>query len=208
MNGLNPKVDQYLMEGCMRCPKGGTPDCKVHTWHKELNQLRAIVLSCGLTEDYKWSMPCYTSQKKNILMVIAFKHHCCISFFKGSLLSNSHQLLISPGENSQAIRQFRFTNIAQILKIEDIIRATIFEAIEVEKAGLKINYQPLEISIPEEFQLKLNEFPPLKIAFEALTPGRQKAYLWYFSKAKQSKTRKARVEKYIPKILKGKGIND
>jgi len=208
MNGLNPKVDQYLIEGCMRCPKGGTPDCKVHTWHKELNLLRAITLSCGLTEDYKWSMPCYTSQKKNILMIAALKNYCCISFFKGSLLSNNNGLLITPGENSQAFRQFRFTNLDEIIQIEDTIRATIFEAIEVEKAGLKIDFKPLQVSIPEEFQLKLDEFPPLKTAFEALTPGRQKAYLWYFSKAKQSKTRSNRVEKYIPKILKGKGLND
>nr|WP_321408762.1 YdeI/OmpD-associated family protein [uncultured Carboxylicivirga sp.] len=209
MNALNPKVDLYLLEGCGRCSKVATPECKVHKWRNELDQLRMIVLNCGLTEDHKWSMPCYTYQKKNILMIAAFKEFCCISFFKGSLLKDEEKLLVAPGENSQAVRQFRFTNVDDIIKIEDYIKATIFEAIEVEKAGLKVNFsQSNNIEIPEEFQLKLDDFPKLKIAFENLTPGRQKAYLLHFSHAKQSKTRLARIEKYIPHILKGKGLND
>ncbi|GET31636.1 hypothetical protein PbJCM13498_04990 [Prolixibacter bellariivorans] len=205
---MNKSVDNYFIEGCGRCPLGGTPDCKVHSWTSELELLRKIVLNCGLTEESKWGAPCYTFQNKNILMVSALKEYCCISFFKGSLLSDDKNLLVKPGPSSQAARLFKFKNIDEIIKIEDDIRAYIFEAIEVEKAGIKIQFRKNPEPIPEEFEAKLEKDPFLKTAFEALTPGRQRSYILHFSQPKQSKTRTSRVEKCIPQILNGKGLND
>jgi uncharacterized protein YdeI (YjbR/CyaY-like superfamily) len=205
---MNKSVDNYFIEGCGRCPLGGTPDCKVHSWTSELELLRKIVLNCGLTEESKWGAPCYTFQNKNILMVSALKEYCCISFFKGSLLSDDKNLLVKPGPNSQATRLFKFKNIKEIIKIEDDIRAYIFESIEVEKTGIKIQFRKNPEPIPEELEAKLENDPILKTAFEALTPGRQRSYILHFSQPKQSKTRISRIEKCEPMILSGIGLHD
>lgn len=205
----NSAIDDYLEMGCGRCKLGGTPACKVHSWPEELKLLRKIVLDCGLTEERKWSVPCYTFQKRNILILAAFKHYCALNFFKGSLLNDPEKKLTSPGENSQAVRGLRFTDVQSIVALEHRIKAYIFEAIELEKAGSKISSESKPtLEYPEEFQIKLNKNKALKEAFEALTPGRQRAYLIHFSQAKQSKTRQTRIEKYIPVILAGKGMMD
>jgi uncharacterized protein YdeI (YjbR/CyaY-like superfamily) len=209
MNRVNPKVDIYFIEGCGRCPLGGTPDCKVNKWQVELKQLRMILLDCGLREELKWGVPCYTFQNSNIVLMSAFKKYCALSFFKGALLNDAKGILITQTENTQAARQIRFTNVREIVEMEPILKAYIFEAVEVEKAGLKVGYKKTsEFIIPEEFQNKLDEIPDLKTAFDALTPGRQRAYILYFSQPKQSKTRVSRVEKCMPQILDGKGLND
>ena len=206
---MNPKVDNYLIDGCGRCPLGATPQCKVNNWREELKELRRIVLDCGLTEEVKWGIPCYTFKNNNIVLVSAFKEYCSLSFFKGALLKDAGKILKKPGENSQAARLFRFTNVDEIIKLESKIKEYIFEAVEVEKAGLKVNFKKSsEFNIPEEFQNKLNEFPVLKTAFYKLTPGRQRGYLLHFSAPKQSKTRESRIEKCMPQILSGKGLND
>lgn len=206
---MNPKVDLYLADGCGRCPLGGTPECKVHNWGPELERLRMIVLDCGLTEELKWSIPCYTFRNNNIVIVAAFKEYCALSFFKGALLNDAEGLLSLPGENTQAGRIIRFTDVREIVKLEDTLKSYIYEAIEVEKAGLKVHFkQPSEFNIPEEFQQKLDEMPALKTAFYALTPGRQRGYLLHFAAAKQSQTRASRVEKCIAQILNGKGLLD
>jgi uncharacterized protein YdeI (YjbR/CyaY-like superfamily) len=202
------KVDTYLRDGCGRCPLGGTPDCKVHNWPNELKQLRILVLDCGLTEELKWGVPCYTHQNKNILLVSAFKDYCAISFFKGSLLNDEHGLLVKPGENSQASRYIKFTDVQQIVKLEAVLKAYIFEAIEVEKAGLKVEFKKEPEPLPEELEKILNEDPLLKSAFESLTPGRQRGYILYFSQPKKSDTRISRIKKYIPMILNGVGLHD
>jgi uncharacterized protein YdeI (YjbR/CyaY-like superfamily) len=195
MNRTNPKVDFYF-----------TKEIK---WQAELKQLRTIILDCQLTEELKWGVPCYTFQKSNIVLIHTFKEYCAILFIKGALLKDANDILITQTENVQAARQIRFTNVQEIVKMEAILKAYIYEAIEVEKAGLKVNYKKTaEYSIPEEFQNKLNEFPALKTAFETLTPGRQRAYIFYFSAPKLSKTREERVEKSRPQILNGKGLND
>lgn len=205
----NPLVDEYFEIGCGRCPLVGTPDCKVHSWQDELRVLRKLLLDCGLTEERKWGVPCYTHQNKNILLMSAFKDHCALSFFKGVLLKDEQGILVSPGENSQAMRLAKFTSPDQVLEQMELLRNYIFEAIEVEKAGLKVQMKTIsDYEIPDEFQKKLDEDPELKEAFENLTPGRQKGYLLYFSGAKQSKTREDRIEKYIPKIMKGLGFHD
>lgn len=202
-----PNVETYFNEGCGRCSKMATPLCRVRTWEKELQLLRSIILECGLVEELKWSHPCYTFQNKNIVMLGTTKVFCAISFFKGALLADTQQILVTQTENMQATRQLQFTSIDQIASIETSIRSYIFEAIEIEKSGIKIQYKPPdEMVIPEEFQEKLNEDEALRIAFEGLTPGRKKAYLLFFSQAKQSKTRLARVEKWIPTIKQGKGM--
>jgi uncharacterized protein YdeI (YjbR/CyaY-like superfamily) len=208
MSKKNPKVDDYLAEGCGRCNLYKTPQCKVHRWDKELKELRKILLACGLTEEVKWSQPCYTLDGNNIIMLSAFKEYAFLSFFKGSLLKDSNEILHKPGENSQAVRVMKFTNINEIQKLESFIKDYIDEAIAIEKSGLKVEFKKTQEPIPEEFQVKLDVDNALKAAFEALTPGRQRAYLLHFNGAKQSKTRSSRVEKYIPKILEGKGIND
>jgi uncharacterized protein YdeI (YjbR/CyaY-like superfamily) len=201
-------VDQYLEVGCGRCPLGGTPDCKVHQWTRELELLRAIVLDCGLNEEVKWGVPCYTFQKNNVLIVSAFRDYCSISFFKGSLMSNASELLEKAGPNSQAARLMKFTEIEKIREREADIKACIFEAIEVEKAGLNVQFKRNPEPMPEELEKKFEEDPVLKSAFEVLTPGRQRGYIIYFSAAKQLKTRESRIEKCIGKILNGEGLND
>jgi uncharacterized protein YdeI (YjbR/CyaY-like superfamily) len=205
---MTKDIEIYFEEGCGRCPLGGTPDCKVHQWATELDALRNIILDCGLTEQSKWGVPCYSFQRKNILILSAFKEYCSISFFKGSLLADDKNLLVKPGKNSQAARLFKFTSIDQIQAIEEDIKAYIFEAIEVEKAGLKVIYNKNPEPIPEELEQKFEADLVFKNAFEALTPGRQRGYIIYFSAPKQSKTRVSRIEKCIGKILNGEGLND
>ena len=205
---MNSKVDRYLTDGCGRCQLGGTPQCKVNHWREEMKELRKILLDCQLTEELKWSVPCYTFQNSNIVLMSAFKEYCALSFFKGALLKDANGILVRPGEHSQAARQIRFTKVSEIVKLESILSAYIGEAIEIEKTGLKVDFKKNPEPIPEEFQNKLDEIPDLNSAFHALTPGRQRAYILYFSAPKQSKTRKSRIEKYIPQILNGKGIND
>ena len=205
---MNPKVDKYLMDGCGRCPLGGTPDCKVHNWTAELELLRRIVLDCGLTEEVKWGVPCYTFQEKNVLIVSAYKQFCSISFFKGVLLQDGKNILDKHGENSQAVRLVKFTSVEEIKEIEADLKAYIFEAMEVEKAGLKVNFKKNPEPVPEELEKKFENDPVLKSAFEALTPGRQRGYILYFSAPKQSKTRESRIEKCIGKILNGEGLQD
>lgn len=207
MISTNPEVDKYLAEGCGRCKLGGTPECKVHKWPQELKLLRKIALDCGLNEEIKWGVPVYTYQKHNIIIIGAFKENCVLSFFKGALLQDEENILKFPGENSQSAKVIRFTDVKLIQKLETVLKAYIFEAIEIEKAGLKVTPKKLEeYTVPEEFKSKLKEMPALKKAFEALTPGRRKAYLLHFSSAKQSTTRISRIEKSIPNILKGKGF--
>ena len=208
IDDMNPQVDQYLAEGCGRCPLGGTPDCKVHSWQQELDQLRRIVLDCGLAEELKWGVPCYTFQNKNIVIVSAFKDYASLSFFKGVLLQDAENLLVTPGENSQSARLIKFTDVEEILKLEPTLKAYIYEMIEVEKAGLKVEFKKQPEPIPEEFQQVLDTDVELRAAFEALTPGRQRGYILHFSQPKQSKTRQSRIEKCIPKILDGLGFHD
>lgn len=211
---MNQYADTYFTAGCGRCPKGGTPECKViSTWQAELAALRALVLGSGLTEECKWGVPCYTSEndnkRDNIVLIHAFKDYCALLFFKGALLKDTKGILIQQTENVQSARQLRFTDVGEITKLKSTISAYLQEAIAVEKAGLKVvKKETAEFAMPEEFQVKLDESPALKTAFEALTPGRQRAYLLHFAAAKQSKTRTARVEKYMPQILSGKGLLD
>jgi uncharacterized protein YdeI (YjbR/CyaY-like superfamily) len=192
---MNPKVDFYFS--------------KNKNWQKEIEELRVIALDCGLDEELKWGCPCYVYQKSNIVLIHVFKEYCAFLFFKGALLNDANSILIQQTENVQAARQVRFTNVKEIVKIKSILKAYIYEAIEVEKAGLKVELKkPSEFAMAEEFRKKLDKSQVLKKAFEALTPGRQRAYLLHFSSAKQSKTREARVEKSIPQILDGKGLDD
>lgn len=178
-------------------------------WSEEFKKLRMIVLECQLTEGFKWGKPCYSLENKNIVLIHGFKEYCALLFFKGSILKDPDNILIQQTENVQAGRQIRFTNLQEIVEFEPVIKKYIHEAIEVEKAGLEVKLKKTyEYSIPEEFQDKLDEIPALQTAFESLTPGRQRAYLLYFSAPKQSKTRTSRVEKYIGQILDGKGLND
>jgi uncharacterized protein YdeI (YjbR/CyaY-like superfamily) len=182
---------------------------KAEKWRQEFEKLRKIVLEFQLTEELKWGKPCYAFQKSNIVLIHGFKEYCALLFFKGALLNDTKGILIQQTENVQAARQIRFTSLGEIVEMEPIVKAYIGQAIEVEKAGLKVNYKEAsEFIIPEEFQTKLDEIPPLKTAFNALTPGRQRGYLLYFSAPKQSKTRQARVEKCMQQILIGKGLDD
>ncbi len=209
MVSTNPKVDQYLAVGCMRCPLGDTPDCKVNDWREELTELRRITLDCGLTEELKWGVPCYMAQGGNILLLSAFKDYCSLSFFKGALLKDTQGILIQPTENTQATRQLRFTSVQEITELEPVVKTYINEAVEIEKAGLKVEFKAVsEFDVPDEFQRRLDEDPVLSAAFEALTPGRQRGYLLYFSAPKQSKTRESRIDKCEPKILNGEGLHD
>ncbi|MEO8150402.1 MAG: YdeI family protein [Bacteroidia bacterium] len=191
---MNPKVDFYFNKG---------------KWQEEIEKLRMIVLDCGLTEVLKWGVPCYSLQKSNIVLIHVFKEYCAILFFKGALLKDSKRILIQQTKNVQAARQIRFTNVQEIVKMKATLKAYIYEAIEVEKAGLKVPLKKTkEFTVPEEFQNKLDKNSVLKTAFNALTPGRQRGYLLYFSSAKQSKTRESRIEKSMQQILNGKGLND
>ena len=192
---MNPKVDFYFD--------------KARQWQEEIGELRTIVLDCGLTEVLKWGCPCYTFEDGNIVLIHVFKEYCALLLFKGVLLSDPKGILIQQTEHVQAGRQIRFTSLEQIVKMKATIKAYIKEAIKVEKAGLKVELKKTtEYTVPEEFQSRLDKDTNLKKAFEALTPGRQRGYILYFSAAKQSKTRESRVEKYIPQILDGTGVDD
>lgn len=204
----NPKVDPYFVDGCGRCSFYKTPDCKIHKWPEELARLRKIILSSGLTEELKWSFPCYTFKDTNIVILSAFKEYCSVNFCKGALLKDPRRLLVQPGESTQAARQMRFTNVEQVVELEPILKAYLKEAIEAEKAGLKVEFKKNPEPIPEELQKKLDESAKFKKAFEALTPGRQRGYIIHFSQPKQSKTREARIEKCTAHILEGKGLFD
>ena len=192
---MNQKVDGFLR--------------KAKKWRDEFEKLRKVCLDCGLTEELKWGKPCYMYQESNIVLIHGFKDYCALLFMKGALLKDANGILIQQTENVQAARQIRFTNVREIVKMEPILKAYIKEAIEVEKAGLEVDYKKTsEFVIPEEFQNSLDESPALKAAFDALTPGRQRGYLFYFSQPKQSKTRESRVERCVQQILDGKGLND
>ncbi|NBD27423.1 YdeI/OmpD-associated family protein [Paenibacillus glycinis] len=194
-SSLNPQVDAFVS--------------KSKKWKNEYERLRAIVLDCGLIEEFKWMHPCYTYQDKNVVLIHGFKEYVALLFHKGALLKDAHGILVQQTENVQSARQIRFTDVQEIVDMEATLRAYIYEAIDVEKAGLEVVMKTsAEYAVPDEFRTKLDELPALKAAFEALTPGRQRAYLLHFSEAKQSKTRAARVEKWLPHILDGKGIND
>jgi len=191
----NPKVDWFFD--------------KATKWQREYEKLRMIILQCGLTEELKWGCPCYTFEDKNIILIHGFKEYCAVLFFKGALLGDPEGILIQQTENVQSARQVRFKSVQEIVKMERTLKVYIYEAMEVEKAGLQVKLKKTkDYKIPEEFQSKLDKMPRLKTAFDSLTPGRQRAYIFHFSQPKQSKTRVARVEKYIPQILKGKGLDD
>jgi uncharacterized protein YdeI (YjbR/CyaY-like superfamily) len=192
---MNSKVDAFISNA--------------KKWQPEIEQLRMVLLDCGLTEEFKWRTPCYSFQGNNVVLIGSFKEYCALSFFKGTLLQDSNEILSKPGENSQAVRFFKFTNLQEIQELKPIIKNYIYEAIEIEKAGLKVIFKSnTELELVEELQIALDKNPSLKTAFKALTPGRQRAYNLYFSAPKQSKTREARIENYIPRILNGKGFND
>jgi len=192
---MSPKVDEYLREA--------------RSWQEEFEKLRMTILECGLTEELKWNNPCYMYKNKNIVIIQGFKKYCAVMFFKGALLNDPNGVLVRPGENSQAQRQIRFTDAQEIMEMKTVLKDYVNQAVEVEKSGLEVNFKKTEeFMIPEELQTKFNEMPSLKTAFDTLTPGRQRAYILYFSKAKQSKTREARIEKYMQNILDGKGLND
>lgn len=203
-----PEVDLYLQEGCGRCPLGGTPDCKVHSWTEELTQLRLIINDCNLTEELKWSIPCYTWQGNNILTLSALKGYVGVGFFKGVLIEGQEEVLEKPGPNSQSARLIKFTNVDQIIELEPILRDCIQQAIEIEKKGLKVEFKQNPEPIPEELQQALDEDPALNQAFESLTPGRQRSYILHIGGAKQAKTRISRVEKCTSKIFEGKGFHE
>ncbi|WP_316794309.1 YdeI/OmpD-associated family protein [Pedobacter frigoris] len=195
MSNMNPMVDFYFNQA--------------KKWQQELEQLRTIALDCGLTEELKWGVPCYTRQDSNIVLIHDFKEYCAFLFFKGALLNDPNGILIQQTKNVQSARQIRFTNVREIFDMAPTLKTYILEAIKVEKAGLKVEFKkPEEFAMAAEFQNKLDQIPALKTAFEALTPGRQRAYLLHFSAPKQSITRESRVEKCMPRILNGKGLND
>lgn len=194
MKKMNPKVDKFLKRATQ--------------WREEFETLRTIILDCGLTEELKWGVPCYTFENSNVVLIHGFKEYCAILFIKGVLLKDPERVLITQTENTQSARQIRFSNVEEIVEMEPIVKAYINEAINVEQAGLKVNFRKDPGPIPEEFQTKLDEIPALKTAFDALTPGRQRSYVLYFSQPKQSKTRVSRVEKYLQQILDGKGLDD
>lgn len=192
---MNSKVDEFISNA--------------KKWQPEIGQLRLLLLDCGLTEEFKWRTPCYSFQGNNVVLIGSFKEYCALSFFKGTLLQDSNGILSKPGENSQAVRFFKFTNLQEIQELEPVIKNYIYEAIELEKAGLKVIFKSnTELELVEELQIALDKNPSLKTAFKALTPGRQRAYNLYFSAPKQSKTRETRIENYISRILDGKGFND
>ena len=195
MSEMNPKVDWFFSQDTQ--------------WQKEYEKLRKIILDCGLIEELKWGCPCYTFENTNIVLIHGFKEYCALLFFKGALLNDPNGILIQQTKNVQSARQIRFTNAKEIVKMEKILKAYVYEAIEVERAGLKVKLKKTsEFKAPEEFQKRLDKNTTLKKAFDALTPGRQRAYIFYFSQPKQSKTRESRIEKSMKQILNGKGLND
>lgn len=207
---LKPQsATDYFANGCGRCPLGGTADCKVHFWEKELRLLRAMLLETGLVEELKWGVACYTNQKKNILILSAFKNYCSISFFKGALLHDEHGILTKPGENSEAGRLIKFANLKEVQKLLPLLKPYIYEAIEIEKSGAKVVSKKIEeYPQPDELKAVFKTNPAFKKAFEALTPGRQRGYLLHFAQPKQSSTRTGRIQKCTPKIMKGLGFQE
>ena len=205
---MNPQVDKYLVDGCMRCKFGGTPNCKVNNWAKELEELRKIVIKSALVEELKWGMPCYTLNNKNILMISAFKEYACISFFKGVLLKDKEKMLAAHGESSQSARMIKYTNSIQIKQQSSIIRAYIEEAIEIENSGKKVEFKKNLEPIPEELMVEFNKDLKFKKAFHELTPGRQRGYIIYFSQPKSTQSKLNRIEKCRENILNGIGLND
>lgn len=204
----NPLIDQFLLEGCMRCSKGATPSCKVHRWTEILEFLRQLLLETELQEERKWGMPTYTLNGKNVVILGVFKESCVLSFLKGGLLEDSYKILDLPGPNSQVGRFLRFTSIQQAKQLKKEIKEYITQAIEIERSGKKPESKPTVLVLPEELLQKFGEHPGLENAFQALTPGRQRGYLIHFSEAKQSSTRVTRIEKYVSKIFLGKGLQD
>ncbi|RPD43274.1 YdeI/OmpD-associated family protein [Chitinophaga barathri] len=191
---MNPKVDFYFK--------------KAKKWQKELEKLRTIILDCHLTEELKWGVPCYTFEGSNIVLIHDFKDYCALLFMKGALMKDPKGILIQQTEHVQSARQIRFTNLQEITKLEPVLKAYVFEAVEIKEAGLKVDFKKAPEPVPEELQNKLDKSSAFKKAFEALTPGRQRGYILYFSQPKQSKTRESRIEKYTQQILDGKGLND
>jgi uncharacterized protein YdeI (YjbR/CyaY-like superfamily) len=194
MSGTNPKVDAYFS--------------KAEKWREEAETLRRILLDCPVTEEFKWRSPCYTFQKGNVVTIWGFKEYCVLSFFKGVLLRDTERILVAPGENSRSVRMVRFTSVSAIVEMEAFLRDYVHEAIEVEKTGQKVDFRKDDLVFSKELIGKLDENPDMKAAFEALTPGRQRGYILYFSQPKQSKTRLSRIEKYVPRIFEGKGLHD
>jgi len=191
----NPKVDAFL--------------ARTTEWREEIGALRKIMLACELTEDFKWGWPCYTTDKKNVVLIHGFKEYCALLLFKGALMKDPEKILVQQTENVQAARQIRFAALDEIMRMDNILKAYIHQAIDVEKAGLRVDFKKTtEFSMPDEFRIKLDAMPELRAAFHALTPGRQRGYLLHFSSAKQAKTREARIEKCMPHILDGKGLDD
>lgn len=203
----NPQVDQYLIDGCMRCKYGGTPQCKVHNWVEELKILRQIVLKTGLTEEIKWGVPVYTHKGKNIVTVNALKESANIGFFKGVLLADKQKILQQQG-NLQSDRIIKFTNKDDIEKMEDVLKSYILEAIAIEESGKKVEFKKNPEPLPDELLQAFEQNPTFKKAFYSLTPGRQRGYIIHFSQAKQSQTRISRIEKHKEHILNGIGLND
>lgn len=208
MATFNSGVDKYLLDGCMRCKYGGTPQCKVNSWREELEILRNIVLECNLTEEIKWGVPCYTFEGKNIIIVSAFKNYASLSFFKGVLLKDPDKILKKQGENSQSARLIKFSNSKQIIELQDTLKAYILEAVEIEKSGAKVKFNKSPEPFPEELIQVFEEDLDFKKAFNALTPGRQRGYIIYFSQPKQSQIKINRINKYRQHILNGIGLND
>jgi len=208
LKNANPKIDTYIKSGCGRCEYFATPNCKVNSWRSEIGKLRKILLDFPLNEELKWKIPCYTHNKRNIVLLSAFKEYCALSFTNGALLKDKYKLLIKPGDHSQATRQLRFTSVKEIVDKQVAIKDYINQAIKTAQEGKKVVFKKSPEPIPAELAKTFNHSPALKAAFESLTPGRQRAYILFISSAKQAKTRIARIEKYTQKIFDGKGIND
>lgn len=205
---ISPEIAEFLDIGCGRCPLVGTPKCKVKTWNAELRALRDIILKIDVTEDRKWGVPCYTDNGKNILLLSALKDSATISFLKGSLINDTHDLLLAPGKNSQSARYMKFTSEQEIKKAKPIIVDYIKQALEIERTGKKVAFKKDDDPIPEELSIAFKKQSELKTAFYALTPGRRRGYLLHFNQAKQSATRESRIQKCIPNIMKGKGLQE
>lgn len=204
----NPKVDHYYIAGCGRCPLGATPACKAKQWLKEFRKLRVLLLDSGLTEDLKWGVPCYTLEGRNVVLMSGFKEYCALNFLKGALLSDPAGILQKPGESSQSARYIRFTSALEITTLLPTLKEYLAEAITLEAAGAKVTFKKTPEPVPAELQDEMDRDPALAEAFYALTPGRQRGYIIFFSAAKQSATRRSRIQKCRPAILAGKGMHD
>lgn len=206
---MTKSIDVFLADGCGRCSKFGTDDCSVRVFSEEISALRAIALSVFQEETIKWGSPCYSHNGKNVAMLFSFKDNCGFSFFKGPLLADTHKMLVAPSETAQTFRLLRFTKLSQIIEKQEEIRSYLFEALEIEKAGLKLQLKPpTEFPLPDELNIQFEQNPEFEAAFKSLTPGRQRNYLRHFNEAKQSATRTARIEKYKPFIFKGIGMDE